>query len=379
MAENRLHNGQKNNLLNLMFALTQYMNCIGYITNARSMDGIFSLVSQLYIVLNVLSFVLIGLKELRPTDLIFLMLLAGSAFFAYLFHPGYISLYNFVLTLLAYLSLPMYIIYTPYISLTKGTVNAVKYSAIVSAAFFLYTGIAAPTYVGDNATLGFSNANLASIFLFQNISVLMMLSKMRSQRKIAVVYYLIIVLEAYIMLKTNCRTTWLCLLVLCVLSIRSRKRIPKWMMNMILFAPLIFGLGLPMLSSSGWGSSITIFGKPLFSGREAMFAYILYMIAQYPAFGYFEAFGLGNAHNAYLSVLVSTGIVGFVIFFAYYYRVVSHLRQYSEISKAHMVAYVGLLLLFLGGCSEAATLLAGSMFTAASSPLLLVLTKDYEV
>ena len=98
---------------------------------------------------------------------------------------------------------------------------------------------------------------------------------------------------------------------------------------------------------------------------------ITVLLAHYPIFGYFHDYRLGNAHNAFLSVLTSTGVFGFSFFFFFYYYSVHKLREKLNGNATRYLAYLGILLLFLEGCAESPVLTAGSMYAAATSPLLL--------
>lgn len=363
-------------IIKFCFCIGQLLNVLGYITNCLGIESVFSLVSRSYIILNVLSFLLFFLDHAasnsKSKGLLLLIMMGLSTLLAYFVHGSGVSMFNFVLILAAYLSLPMYIMYMDVLELDTGIYKVIKLSAIVTALFFIFRNVTHPEYsLRGDLTLGYFNANYLAILLIQNMSILLVLRFFDYRRLSRLVFWVLFLAEAYLVYKTNCRTAFVCVLVLFLFPLRKRKTVSRTMSNIFLIAPVLFVLVLNYMSSRGLLNGVEILGKPLFSGRETMFDFTVYSIMRNPLFGLFNEYQLGNAHNAFLSVLASVGIIGFVFFYAFYYQTISSYRDQLHGNEVNYVAFIGILILFLEGCAETSVLLSGSMYAAATSPLLL--------
>lgn len=373
-------------LFRFLFCVTQVFNVIGYVSNALEMDSVFSLISQSYIIINVLSFVLFLFSTKRDENagnafsLMFLM--AITTLLSYFLNPGNCGAYEFILLLCAYLSLPMYMLYVKEIKITRGVLKCILLCNMGTAFFFIYSAHFRPEYHERSGalTMGFFNSNQAAIFLLQNISVLLAMCglyiKFINRGFILAVCYI----EIYLIILTQSRAATVCAWILLYFFFRKSARISERVIKFAAILPVIFISLLQYFADSPFVAGIEIFGKPLLSGREEIFAYTIKAISQSKRwlFGNFGRYLFENLHNAYLSVYASVGILGLLVFYIFFYSQIKSYWKKSGNSVVSKMAFVGLLLLFVEGSVESAVMVSGSMYAAASAPLILLMNVQFK-
>ena len=363
--------------LMILFFVMQAGNFVGYVSQAYEAEGIFSLVSKGYILLCFASFVLCALRYLNAMNrsrLVFMLLVMVGWGMLSALSSNWIGAMPFLIVLFGYLSLPLYLVYTPYLPMRKSMVKQLEFFNILTALFFVYCFFVRPEYTPktDALTFGYSNQNRLAIYLVQNLSILLSLAKGKKQNVGKAFLLLICLFETYLVYLTYARIAYVCAIVLWLYCLRNdRARISKTTVILFLVLPLVFLIALVAIyNSQAISHSATLFGKPLFSGREQMYLAILQrMDLKTWLIGDFGQYQFGNWHNAYLSIICSNGLVGLLIFYLFFSWACMDLRKYSECNSYKLVPFVGLLLLFIEGCAESATLVSGAMYASAAAQL----------
>lgn len=262
------------------------------------------------------------------------------------------------------------------VKLDKKTINIITISYLLQAVLlivFSYTPLAySVDFEGDNGyylALGFSNPNTTGVVLFSTVFLIVALFENRfsslSIKTIVgkpLVITVILLLLMRLLYLTNSRTS----LVVCLLTLllflyykfRSNDRpFSKIIIILVLFVPTAYYFLYTAYSQSGFFDEIMFMGKPLFSGREAVFEDINSAWTNH-WFGNVSQFLFGNAHNISLTVVANIGIVGFIIYMYYYAK---RLFQYNKSGRAN-IALLAIFALFIHGCNEAVMFTGGSIF-----------------
>lgn len=363
--------------LMILFFVMQVGNFIGYVSQAYGSDGIFSLVSRGYILICFASFVLCVLRypeAMNRSRLVLLLIIMAVWGVMSALASNWVGMMPFLIVLWGYLSLPVYLIYMPYLPMRRSMANQIKVFSLLTALFFVYCFFTRPEYASrvDAITFGYSNQNRLAIYLIQNMSILLSLSKGEKQKITKILFILICAFETYLVYLTYARIAYVCAIVLWLyFLLGNRAKINRRTVVLFLVLPILFLIALIAVYNSGRIShNATLFDKPLFSGREEMYQTILQsMDLKTWLIGDFGRYQFGNWHNAFLTIICSIGIVGLVVFCLFFYWACMELRKYSENNSYKIMPFVGVLLLFVEGCAESATLVSGAMYASAAAQL----------
>ena len=375
--QERIANRKNDWLLMALFFIMQVGNFVGYVSQAYGAEGIFSLVSKGYILLCFATFLLCVMKHpgaMNRSRLVLLLIaMAAMVTTSYIASSG-VGTMGFLISLLGYLSLPAYLIFTPYLPFRKSMVNTMKIFNLLTALFFIYCFFVRPEYTPktDALTFGYSNQNRLAIYLIQNMSILLALAKNEKHKITKILVILICVFETYFVYFTYARIAYICAIVLWIYFLRNKNvEIKKRQITFFLLLPLLFlAVVAAIYDAEVIPHNATLWGKPLFSGREEMYLSILKTM-DLPTWiiGDFGQYQFGNAHNAFLSILGTAGVIGLLLFCLFFFFAFMDLRKYSVNNCYKVMPFVGLLLLFVEGCAEAATLVSGAMYASAAAQL----------
>ena len=368
---------QNDRYLMILFLIMQVGNFIGYVSQAYEAEGIFSLISKGYILICFASFILCVLRypeAMNRSRLVLLLLIMAIWGVVSAISSNWVGMMPFLILLWGYLSLPVYLIYTPYLPIRRSMVNQIKVFSLLTALFFVYCFFVHPEYNArtDAITFGYSNPNRLAIYLIQNLSILLSLAKNEKQKNSKIFFMLICLFETYLVYLTYARIAYICAIVLWIYFLRGNKaKINKKTVILFLVLPVLFLIAVIVTYSFKIiPHSTTLFGKPLFSGREEMYLSILQsMDLRTWLIGDFSQYQFGNWHNAFLSIICSTGMIGLLVFYLFFFRAYMDLRKYSENNCYELMPFVGALLLFVEGCAESATLVSGAMYASAAAQL----------
>lgn len=218
----------------------------------------------------------------------------------------------------------------------------------------------------DSLTLGFPNPNQTAIIIYSTISVLMIVREDLKNKFLKLLTLAELAWLFYLLVLTDARISLLACIFVIFLQIRHKqtKRKFKFTEYMKIFVfimcilPLLFYLVYNYMYDNNILMDATFFGKSFYSGRNTVFRwYLRYWNNLW--LGNLNYFSFANAHNAALSILVNTGVVGYILHLIYTYSEISHLckkRNTNYISIMVILSY------FVIGCAEAAIFISGSIY-----------------
>lgn len=210
--------------------------------------------------------------------------------------------------------------------------------------------------VSPTLTLYFGNSNLAGIYIFAVICIIMIYLK--NAKKKAFISMLVAYL-LYLLWMTGARTCMVAAIFVCLSVILSAKiRIPKWIVVVCFVVPIAFVPIYLTLFKSGY-TDLMLMGKELFSGRQGTFTEYFSLLDtnfQWLVGNLGEA-GFANAHNAPLAHLCSTGLLGTTLFYGMMLKkTLACCNNDNPIARTALICILGL---FIQSSGEASIFLGG--------------------
>ena len=199
--------------------------------------------------------------------------------------------------------------------------------------------------------LGMTNPNFAGIMLFA-VYVLAVLAF--REKRFKGVWLLLSAVMLYFMILTRARSSLIAALFFSVYAVFfSNKRIPNWIVCMMIIIPILAVPAYLYLYSSQTGNFILL-GKRFFSGREKMYYEFLHMLSSGYQFviGNYKDVHLANAHNAELSIFCSIGSVGALSTYICFIRKMLLLNS-KRMTDTGRVALAAILSFFIQSSAEA--------------------------
>ncbi len=218
----------------------------------------------------------------------------------------------------------------------------------------------------DSLTLGFPNPNQTAIIIYSTISILIIARENFKSKFFKFLVFGELVWLFYLLILTNARISIFAGFFIVFLDIynKTKKKQFKFNENTKLFVlimcilPQLFFWIYNLMYEYKIFADLEIFGKSLYSGRNTLYATILDRWKNH-FFGNMKSFYFENSHNAALTILVNTGIVGYALYFMYTYMELKHLCQKEN---TDFLSIVVVLSYFVIGCAEAAILVSGSIY-----------------
>lgn len=247
-------------------------------------------------------------------------------------------------------------------SRSHESINTIYRFVICSGLLFtIYSFMPFAYYRDDNTisptlTLYFGNSNLTGIYLFAVICIIVIYMK-KAKKKIFV--GLLIAYLMYLLWLTGARTCMIAAAFVIISSLFPIKfKIPKIIVIVCFLIPIVFVPVYLGLFKSGY-ADIMVMGKNLFSGRQGTFTDYLSLLhnnVQWIIGNLGEA-GFGNAHNAPLTHLCSTGILGTLIFYGLMLmKTLKATEKKSEVARTALICMLGI---FIQSSGEASIFLGG--------------------
>jgi len=210
--------------------------------------------------------------------------------------------------------------------------------------------------VSSTLTLYFGNSNLAGIYIFAAICIIMIY--IRSSKKKGLVGILLAYL-LYLLWMTGARTCMIAAIFVITSAILPAKtRIPKLIVVGCFAFPIAFVPAYLKIFKSGY-ADLVIMGKELYSGRQETFSDYLSLLRtsfQWIVGNLGEA-GFANAHNAPLAHLCSTGLLGTSLFYGMMLkRTLDCTENKNPIARTALICILGL---FIQSSGEASIFLGG--------------------
>ena len=211
--------------------------------------------------------------------------------------------------------------------------NTIKLIFRITQAFsfaFIYKAFITPRYYGSTKflSLGFTNANLAGMWVFLVTALLLWRATNGSKGIAKIVFWAEIVVLTYICYLTGCRSALASTIgLLAVLlmqrvtsefSSRVASKMDKLVGTLSIAIPLIFPYIYLQLYKQKYSIQLLdIWGKKgFFSGRQSIWSYALECFERHPIIGAYyqisDGTGLAQMHNIFIDVLASYGVIVFI-------------------------------------------------------------------
>lgn len=266
------------------------------------------------------------------------------------------------------------------IEVTPKLIRIIAYLNIIMVALFIIYRFMPFAYdietdqiylENTSLTLGYSNPNSTGMMIIY-VAVINLIA---NRSKIYNIYITILIqaILIYLVFQTDSRASGLCILILTVASLFHIKKIPKWVIICSIAIPLVYISLLPFLDSIGYRNDLIIFGKPLYTGREDIFASELKGYNDWFSwlFGDLYIGGFTNHHNAFLSIFLSCGLVGTAMYIMIWIRaILPYVKNTNGISYISICA---ILILTIHASVESAFLIGSIPYGVMTATLFLLM------
>ena len=203
-------------------------------------------------------------------------------------------------------------------------------------------------HIVDALVMNLNNPNAAAMHLFGLFCIILMSI---GKRRFKVFNIILCAITIYLIFRTECRSCMIAVIFVLVFYIFFRSAVlPKPVVIIGMLLPVVTLAVYLIMYYSDPSHAITFANKMLFSGRETIYIEVLNELRS-PftiLFGAVRKEYFYNAHNAFLSVLSSIGVIGTISYTVLLIRRVLDVRQISP------VATVCLLGLSIQACAESA-------------------------
>lgn len=292
------------------------------------------------------------------------------------------SIYISLVALLGYWAIPFYFIYYKNVSNKRKVKDFVYKSYTVFSLFYIYLSLTPLSHRGYSKwgtyegylTLGYNNPNETGMYLLICFIVILSATMFYEKKFIKVFLWLNMVYLLYLINQTNSRTCLLVALFVLVVTF-TRKKIKKWHIITIMLVPFIFMI--LNLVYTEWISEIIILGNSAESGRNHIYEYYLANLNGISfLIGDFSSYRFSNTHNAYISILATVGLLGFLPFFLFFQTTLFWIKEHCLGQKSQQVAFIGLIGIIIHSSAEAAFLVSGLIFASSVGILYLLTLPD---
>ena len=244
----------------------------------------------------------------------------------------------------------------------KKTIDTIYRFGIFSGLLFsIYSRMPFAYYRDNNTisptlTLYFGNSNLAGIYIFAVICIIMIYLKNTKKKAFDVI---LVAYLLYLLWMTGARTCMVAAIFVVVSAILPVKiKIPKLIVVACFAFPIVFVPIYLLLFRNGF-AGLMIMGKDLFSGRQGTFTDYLSLLHtdfQWIVGNLGEA-GFANAHNAPLAHLCSTGLLGATLFYGMILKkTLACCENDNPVARTALICILGL---FIQSSGEASIFLGG--------------------
>ena len=199
-------------------------------------------------------------------------------------------------------------------------------------------------------TLGLGNPNATAMVVMFCIMVLL-IQIFTDKRKVFINVLLISGLT-YVLFMLSSRTVIVCVMIVLVFGIIKSQKIINFASHFAVFAPAVLFV-FQMLFLEG-SLDIKILGKTLDTGRPEMYKELLGVVIDNPIMiilGNVVKYPFYNAHNGLLTMLISLGGIGIIVYFVFWLNRLEILRNVC-ITKIQNIAFVSILAFLLHSSSE---------------------------
>jgi len=183
------------------------------------------------------------------------------------------------------------------------------------------------------------------IVLLLQISIL----KKRLQKVLHILLFVVLLCILYLL---SSRTVFFCVLLIVAFYLFKSTKIAKLLSYGVVFAPAIMLFLQMNLVNTEQG--IQILGKAINTGRPEMYISYLGIIKNNPAmliWGNLCKYNFLNAHNGVLTLLISLGGIGVILYFIFWNKQLKILRT-ACVEKHQMVAFFAIIAFVIHASAE---------------------------
>jgi hypothetical protein len=264
--------------------------------------------------------------------------------------------------------------YLDYIKIDRKLINYIFIINFIISLWFVYLSLSEYAYKGHPTylTLGYSNPNQTAMFLLFNIITLIAANNFYKNKIIKTLIFIITIYLSYLIYLTDSRICFIVLIIIFVFNFRKKKfKIPKLAVFIITLTPILFMIVYTKLFTSNILLNFEFLGKAFYSGREHILLDVLEDIKNNMILGKLGLYQFENVHNGVLSIIVSLGLLGLILYYLYMLRVLFRVAQKLN-NKTAYIAFCGILMVFVQSSAESALMVSGSVYAAAVSILYLL-------
>lgn len=384
----------KMNIFRCCFYITLVSNLTIFIAQPLNIIVLETVASRCFMLSNLVAFIFIVMQNIqgcivpnKTNEIVTIFAIIIFSFVSYLLSSNG-GMYNYIIRLWCYLALPFYFLYVDYLEPNKKLISFVfSINFLISMVFILlsfskYRYAGYKNFLGTNdqwLTLGYDNPNQTAMYLLITIIILFCAICYYSKNIVRILIFLDIIYMVKLLIETSSRTCILIAILITVIILFKKKyTISKYIVIVILLLPSIFMFVYPLFYENRWFLNFELWGKTDYSSRIYMFITALSSVKHEFLFGNFATNQLQNVHNATLSVYSSLGIVGLILFYIYYFRVYFNIISKGFKSRTAYISFIGLLVIFVHACTEAAFIVGGSMYAGILSILIFLVKLDWK-
>lgn len=302
----------------------------------------------------------IGTKEM-----VCIILLTGVILISLMLNEGEISFDAHIMGILGFLEMPLAIMLMDRVNYNAENTRFVLYVNVLIAVIFSALSVSGYAYSGilDSLYLGYSNPNTTAIYLLLNQAILILFLPMVKKIPLKCFIIALCLYEEYLIYLTDSRTCLFVSIVIVVYYLFGKNiKFPKWLIGVSILFPIVFLILYSNMYANGRYMDLQILGKDFYSGREVYFLEQLALLSENYAFGDIRQYYFMNMHNGPLAIMASCGIIGYVLWFLFYFWTI---RRYYDGAKNQLqfIALAVILGVFIHSSSEAALIVGGAHYS----------------
>lgn len=241
-------------------------------------------------------------------------------------------------------------------AMTRRSIGLISAFAVISSVLLLIVSQTSVAFLFEDGrnngslALGMTNPNLTGMILSAAIGILL-ISFNRADKKWG--YGILIFALMVLVYRTGSRSALITAFILVIYAVFfAQIRIPNYLIVICILTPII-SIPFYLYLFRVLPSNFLIWGKPLFSGRQAAFQQILGSFSSVKdiLFGDVAQFSFQNATNAFLTTYLSCGLIGASItYYLYMKRLLT--ANKNSVSRDQHVALACILSFFIQSAAE---------------------------
>lgn len=382
-----VNNSKKNYIVNVLYYLLLVVLLFFIATMPIGKEAYIRASMYAFIVLNVCIFALVLMINGKRSDkysllLIFLLILI------IIYSLIYFDTLNIrsIAVVLGYISSYLIVFYSRYIKIRKELINVIALICVaLSVLFILYffspiayrynaisdQGIMSEINLGS-LTLGFPNPNTTASIISPISMVLIVLSKIYSNKYLKLILLFLSLVLLYFIFLTDSRSSFFAVSIFGLfVLLKINIKISKTLVVLILTSVFAFVFLYAYLFYQKIGFDWEILGKPFFSGRQEYLSNIFFDASNSWLIGDIRKYQYSNYLNGMLSIYASGGIVNVILYILFFSHNIS--KRYRKNNYYSYLALLAIVLFYFQSYAEGNFMVTGMYFSVLVS-MLYVLT-----